>query len=1022
MSLSELDEDVTARIEKVRLEGGKALDLYSCGLTEIPKEVFGLYQLESLDLSGNGIRVVPDRIRKLPNLKRLSVRDNPIESVPDMPGLVLDWTTYLRHVKHLSPEHISGMSVYTGPDQESREKVPQSSQLVSALAKLPSLRELYLGLFAIIHKTPLGIPAAEAGIAQLIERIGEFGSLELLKFFGIFLHGFPSGIRRLKALRTLELVGTGISEVPDWISELKRLSTLSVDFGELTGLPDSLSALSSLSSLSVASNRFSQIPSVVFRIRSLKRLELTNWDTAGYTGRITQIPSEVLQLENLEWLSVEGQPVETPPPEVVKKGVDAIKNYWRQQQEAGTDYLCEAKLLIIGEGGAGKTSLAKKINDPNYELQPAESSTEGIEIVRWAFKTGLHVKEDGREKVLPRDFRTNIWDFGGQEVYHATHQFFLTRRSLYLLVADDRKEDTDFNYWLNVVELLSEGSPLLIVQNEKQDRRRDLNLGSLRARFKNLKEAYRVNLSDNRGLEELVDAIRQQLEHLPHIGTPLPRTWSRVREALEKDERNYIGLEEYLAICEQHGFKRREDKLQLSGYLHDLGICLHFQDDPVLKQTLILKPKWGTDAVYRALDDRSVLDNRGRFGPKDLERIWSEDTYAPMRDELLRLMMRFQLCYELPEGGSYIAPQLLSPSQPSYQWGFGSNVVLRYQYEFMPKGLITRFIVTMNHLIADQNMVWKSGAVLEREETRAELVEDYPRRTISLRVAGRDTRGFLAIVDDQLERIHRSFSMLKYEKYLPCNCEECKKSADPYVFPLTELKKFAMKGRGIQCRVSGELVDAAALVQDLFPTGRTVQLSVVWGKPEPAEAELKKEVFVSYKWMDESNAIVDQLEKTLSTSGIRLFRDKNEMKYKDSIQDFMKRIGRGKSIVVILSKGYLESKSCMFELTEIADRKEIRDRVFPIVLEDANIYEAIGRLDYIAYWEEQEKTLDEKMKKVSSANLAGIREERDLYAKIRATIAGIVDTLADMSALTPEQHRGSNFQELERALKVRLTE
>ena len=174
-------------------------------------------------------------------------------------------------------------------------------------------------------------------------------------------------------------------------------------------------------------------------------------------------------------------------------------------------------------------------------------------------------------------------------------------------MADDRKEDTDFNYWLHVVELLSEGSPLLIVQNEKQDRRRDINLGSLRARSPNLKHAYRVNLADNRGLEELITAIRQELEHLPHIGAPLPRTWNLVRDALEKDMRNYIGVEEFLTICQQHGFTRREDKQQLSGYLHDLGICLHFQDDPVLKQTLILKPKWGTDAVYRVLDDRTIM-------------------------------------------------------------------------------------------------------------------------------------------------------------------------------------------------------------------------------------------------------------------------------------------------------------------------------------------------------------------------------------------------------------------------------
>ena len=363
--------------------------------------------------------------------------------------------------------------------------------------------------------------------------------------------------------------------------------------------------------------------------------------SAPHAGRIKLIPASILELPNLKHLDVEDQPIETPPPEVVEEGVEAIKNYWRQQQEAGTDYLCEAKLLIVGEAGAGKTSLARKIQDPGYRLRPREPSTEGIEVLSWRFPTALRVKRDGEEKLLEREYRVNVWDFGGQEIYHATHQFFLTRRSLYVLVADDRKEDTDFNWWLQVVELLSDGSPLLIVQNEKQDRQRDINFSSLRARFPNLKSALRTNLANNRGLDDLMSAIRQELERIPHIGTPLPATWRRVRQALEGDERNYMGLDDFLGLCEKEGFQRREDKMQLGGYLHDLGICLHFQDDPMLKNWVILKPKWGTDAAYRVLDDREVTNNRGRFDTGDLQRIWAEDEYAPLRDELLRLMKRF---------------------------------------------------------------------------------------------------------------------------------------------------------------------------------------------------------------------------------------------------------------------------------------------------------------------------------------------------------------------------------------------
>ena len=84
------------------------------------------------------------------------------------------------------------------------------------------------------------------------------------------------------------------------------------------------------------------------------------------------------------------------------------------------------------------------------------------------------------------------------------------------------------------------------------------------------------------------------------------------------------------------GFKLRKDKLQLSGYLHDLGACLHFQEDPVLKKTVIINPEWGTGAVYKVLDNNSVIGNLGKFTRSDLEMIWSEDKYVDMQDELLQ--------------------------------------------------------------------------------------------------------------------------------------------------------------------------------------------------------------------------------------------------------------------------------------------------------------------------------------------------------------------------------------------------
>ena len=417
-----------------------------------------------------------------------------------------------------------------------------------------------------------------------------------------------------------------------------------------------------------------------------------------------------------------------------------------------------------------------------------------------------------------------FWGFGGQEIYHTTHQFFLTKRSLYILVADSRKEDTDFFYWLNVVELLSDTSPILIVKNEKQDRQREINERQLRGEFLNLQETLATNLEDNRGLPEIKQAIQHYISQLPHVGTELPNTWVKVRKALEVNPRNHITLEEYLELCQEHGFTRYEDKLQLSGYLHDLGVCLHFQEDDLLRKTVILKPTWGTDAVYKVLDNERVIQNLGKFDREDLAGIWHEEKYATMRPELLRLMMNFKLCYEIPSNpNTYIAPQLLSPNQPEYEWDETDNLLLRYTYEFMPKGILTRFIVEMHRWIQDQTCLWRTGVVLCQEDsdktkntTRAEVIELYHRKEIRIRVSGNRRRDLLTTIRHELNKIHASYERLKCSTLVPCNCTTCNGSQTPHFYPLQILYKFRDdRQHQIQCQASYEMVSVRELIDDI---------------------------------------------------------------------------------------------------------------------------------------------------------------------------------------------------------------
>jgi internalin A len=605
------------------------------------------------------------------------------------------------------------------------------------------------------------------------------------------------------------------AELPEEIFEFPNLNLLDLSENELTQIPESITKLQNLTTLNLVGNKFTKIPDAIYHLKSLEILDINNFlvlisknknriNEIKNGNQIKEISPKILQLENLKVLDLSGNPLENPPIEVVQKGVEAIKDYFRQLQEVGEDYLYEAKLLIVGEGGAGKTTLANKIKDENYRLKD-EETTRGIDVIEWRFSM-----ENGHQ------FRVNIWDFGGQEIYKDTHQFFLTKRSLYALVADMRKEDTDFFYWLNVVELLSDNSPLLIVKNEKQNRQREINENQLRERFLNLKETLATNLATNQGLPSVVDEIKHYITKLPHIGTKLPKTWTKVRETLEKDTRNYISLDEYLRICEDNGFQQLEYKLQLSGYLHDLGVCLHFQEDLLLKNTVILKPKWGTDAVYKVLDNDLVIKNEGQFNRRDLSRIWNEPNYAGKQEELLRLMLNFKLCYEIESSGNFIAPQLLKINKPRYEWDETHNLIFRYTYVFMPKGIITRFIVKMNHLIPDQELVWKEGVVLERDETRAEIIEDYDKRELKIRIAGRYKKDLLTIITYELDKIHESFHRLAVKKLIPCNCSACKGTQGPHFFEFDILRRFLVDRKPIQCLISYQMVDAAELIDDVM--------------------------------------------------------------------------------------------------------------------------------------------------------------------------------------------------------------
>ncbi len=169
-------------------------------------------------------------------------------------------------------------------------------------------------------------------------------------------------------------------------------------------------------------------------------------------------------------------------------------------------------------------------------------------------------------------------------------------------------------------------------------------------------------------------------------------------------------------------------------------------------------------------------------------------------------------------------------------------------------------------------------------------------------------------------------------------------------------------------------------------------------------------IYISYAWGGESEKIVNLLDDELQKKEIKFIRDKRDLGYKGSIVEFMKDIGKGNKIIVVLSKKYLESENCMFELTQIYENKDFAKRIFPIVLEDAGIYSPISRIKYIKYWNDKIAELDEAIKSAGTGlNMTQIQQELNNYGNIRAAFDKMAFVLKDMNALTPEMHQNQNF-------------
>ena len=375
----------------------------------------------------------------------------------------------------------------------------------------------------------------------------------------------------------------------------------------------------------------------------------------------------------------------------------------------------------------------------------------------------FRAKSKGRDEPI----KLNIWDFGGQEIQHSTHQFFLTTRSLYLLVVDARKGDqlSNIEYWLKLIESFAGDSPIIIVINQidqlKGQRPLNLDRKALKEKY-NIRDFVEASCVTGEGIEMLKAVIAREAEALKHVRDIWPREWLAIKKRLKEMHADYIPVEKYFEICGEEKLKDADLRNSLLDMLHVLGTVIRFPGD-----TQVLNPRWVTQGVYALLTSSELVKAQGQFDLNDVGEILSRLTDGPVHypphthRRLIEVMKHFQLCFEFTDRpGHYLIPRHLHDNELDIPWDDATALKFQYHYEVLPDAVISRFITRMNQYITQQ-YYWKNGVFLHSGDNRAKIKADLVDRKIFIAINGKEQtqRSFLAVIRSAFDEINSNFKI-----------------------------------------------------------------------------------------------------------------------------------------------------------------------------------------------------------------------------------------------------------------------
>jgi internalin A len=540
---------------------------------------------------------------------------------------------------------------------------------------------------------------------------------------------------RQSGMRGLNLGWMNLTKLPESLGQFAQLQKLTLSHNELTELPESLSQLKQLRILHLNDNQLTVLPESLSQLRQLLLLNLSD-------NQLMELPESLKQLKSLDKLFLHGNPglglssdILGPTWEELQRSTKqagnprAILTFYFSQRKRSARPLNEVKLLLVGHGRVGKTSLSKALRGiPHDEKEP---ETPGIERHPLPLTAGKST------------ITAHVWDFGGQEFLHQTHQFFFSERSIYVVVLSGRqgRPMQEAEYWLRLIRTYGIGSPVVITLNQIKAHPFTVDEHFLQENYPEVKAVVRTDCDPHVGIVLLRKLLSKLAGAMPSVREKIDPAWARVRTHLEEMKESFVTFARYREICAAQGVTTAEKQETLATILDCLGIALNYRDDPRLRDTSVLKPRWLVDGIYTILRWLHRHETNGEMRLADFSKaLKNKKTYPPeMHRFLLALMEKFELCFPIEgEENVYLVPGLLEANQPRELKQFTSGDVQKLQFRYedvRPPGLLPRFIVR-SHTLSEGQPRWLRGVVLARGQTRALVRGDHEGRVTDVFVLG----------------------------------------------------------------------------------------------------------------------------------------------------------------------------------------------------------------------------------------------------------------------------------------------